>query len=257
MVGNGSIPAPRWNCAFIPIIGRRTLSMSSHRPPPRPVPNPFMVFTNPDLVVLLFSTAVVYSAYYSITATLSDLFQEQYPFLTETDIGLCFLAVGGGGAVGTVLQGKVLDWQFMHVKKQWEQKKAMKAINEGRDLEKGDNVSANRRDGGGDEDSEDEDFPIEKATLASQGIWIVLYAAASIGYGWSIEKGANIAVPLVMQFIRKLVILLQQFLFSYMNVYAHIVGYCMIAVMTNTQTLIVDLFPGQGASITAAVRHFT
>lgn len=29
----------------------------------------------------------------------------------------------------------------------------------------------------------------------------------------------------------------------------------MIAIMTNTQTLIVDLFPGQGASITAAVRY--
>lgn len=195
MVGNGSIPAPRWNRAFIPIIGRRTLSASSTRPPPRPLPNPFKLFLNPDLVIILFSTAVIYSAYYSVTATLSDLFAQQYPFLSETEIGLCFLAVGGGGAVGTVLQGKVLDWQFMRVKKQWERKKAEKAQREGKDLEK--------RSSRNEEEEEDEDFPIERATLASQGIWIALYAAASTGYGWAIEKGVSIAVPLIMQFIRE------------------------------------------------------
>lgn len=200
MVGNGSIPAPHWNRALIPIIGRRTLSANSERPPPHPVPNPFMLFKNPDLVILLFSTAVVYSAYYAVTATVSDLFQEQYSFLTETEIGLCYLAVGGGGAIGTVLQGKVLDWQFIRVKRQWERKKAERAKRDGSDLEKrGRDVDND----GYESDEEDEDFPIEKATLASQGLWIALYAAGSIGYGWSIEKGASIAVPLIMQFIRE------------------------------------------------------
>ena len=33
----------------------------------------------------------------------------------------------------------------------------------------------------------------------------------------------------------------------------HAVGYTVVAIMTSTQTLIVDLFPTQGSSVTAAV----
>lgn len=194
MVGNGSIPAPRWNRALIPAIGRRTLSASSIRPPPRPVPNPFLLFTRPDLVLILLSMGFVYAAFYAVTATLSSLFSQHYSFLSETEIGLCFLAAGGGGALGTVFQGKVLDWQFRSVKKKFEEEKAARRA-------AGD-IEEQKADPG--HDGHDDDFPIEEATLRTQFIYIFIFSAASIGYGWSIDKGASIAVPLVLQVISEL-----------------------------------------------------
>lgn len=201
-VGNGSIPAPRWNRALIPIIGRRTLSISSSRPPPRPLPNPFAIFLNLDVMLLLVSTAIVYSTFYSVSATISDLFEQHYPFLSETEIGLCFLSIGGGGACGTVLQGKILDWQFTRVKKEYERRKdeaTAQASGRGRDSDVEKQQERKHHEGGDDH----EDFPIEKATLQSQPILILLFSAASVGYGWALEKGASLAVPLVMHFIRQ------------------------------------------------------
>lgn len=146
-------------------------------------------------MLILFSTAVVYSTYYAVSATISDLFSEHYPFLSETEIGLCFLSIGAGGASATILQGKVLDWQFRLVKKQWERKKEAERGSASEDMEKQDHTT--------DEGGHDEDFPIEQATLQTQFIWILLFSAASVGYGWAIDKGANIAVSLVLQFFRE------------------------------------------------------
>ena len=49
-----------------------------------------------------------------------------------------------------------------------------------------------------------EDFPIERARMLLQHLWIGVFSAAAIGYGWVIQSKANIAVPLILQFIRKL-----------------------------------------------------
>ncbi|THH09616.1 hypothetical protein EW145_g1904 [Phellinidium pouzarii] len=218
-VGNGLIPAPKWNRPLIPIIGRSSLGVHQERPPPRPLPNPFKLFTAPDLMALLFSTAIIYSAFYAVTATVSSLFSEHYPFLSETEIGLCYLSIGGGGAFATVLTGKLLDWQYMRVKTKFENTRKA-------DLEK--------HSGSLDDEystSTHDDFPIEEATLQTQYIWILIFSGSCIGYGWCVQSGTSIAGPLVLHFI---------------------LGYTMVSVMTNTQTLIVDLFPTQGSSVTAA-----
>lgn len=138
---------------------------------------------------------IVYAAFYAVTATLSSLFSQHYTFLSETDIGLCFLAAGGGGALGTIFQGKVLDWHFRRAKKKWEQEKAMREIGEGAEKQGTEKATSH----GG----HDEDFPIEEATMKTQVISITVFAAALVGYGWSIDKGASIAVPLLMQVIGK------------------------------------------------------
>ncbi|KAI5116192.1 hypothetical protein M0805_002287 [Coniferiporia weirii] len=219
LVGNGSIPAQKWNRPFLPIIGRSTLDLDQERPPPRPLPNPFKLFTAPDLMLLLFSTAIVYSAFYAVSATISSLFGETYPSLSETEIGLCYLSIGGGGAFGTVLAGKLLDWQYTHVKKGFEN--AKKAAGTEKNHCPGDDSTADTH----------EDFPIEKATLETQFVWIIVFSASCIGYGWCLQAKTSIAGPLVLSFL---------------------IGFSMVALMTNTQTLIVDLFPTQGSSVTAA-----
>ncbi|KAH8116949.1 MFS general substrate transporter [Phellopilus nigrolimitatus] len=206
-VGNGSIPAPKWNRALLPIIGRSTLEISHERPPPRPLPNPFLLFTSPDLMLLLVSFAIVYSAFYAVTATISPLFSQNFPFLSETEIGLCYLSIGGGGAFATVSAGKLLDRQYMHVKRKFD------AVNNS-DPEKTRNGTDSPH---GDSSAGHDEFPIEKARLQTQYIWIL--------------SKTNIAGPLVLQFI---------------------LGFSVVATMTNVQTLSVDLFPTQGSSVTAA-----
>lgn len=194
-VGNGSIPAPKWNRALIPIIGRSTLDVDSSRPPPRPLPNPFRLFKEPDMVCLLFPTGVLYAAFYAVTATISSLFSENFPWLTETQIGLCFLSVGGAGIIGAVLLGKVLDYQYRVTKRIFDEKRPPIS-------EKGLEHSGKAQK---IESSSDEaiDFPIEKARFRLQPYWIIVYSITLIGYGWSIESKTSIAVPLILQFIRK------------------------------------------------------
>lgn len=47
-----------------------------------------------SLSSIIWQNGIIYSVFYGVTATISTLFEEAYPFLSETDIGLCFLAIG-------------------------------------------------------------------------------------------------------------------------------------------------------------------
>lgn len=221
-VGNGSIPAPKWNRALIPIIGRSTLDVDSTRPPPRPLPNPFKLFKEPDLICLLFSTGTLYAAFYAVTATISSLFEEHFPWLSETQIGLCYLSVGGACVIGTVVFGKLLDFQYRRIKSSHSEKNV--SVSEK-------NLEGSQKDVKQSSSDEVDDFPIERARFLTQPFWVVIYSITLIGYGWTIERKTSIAVPLILQFI---------------------LGLTFISVMISMQTLIVDLFPTQGSSVTAA-----
>ena len=70
---------------------------------------------NFDIVVLLILNAIICAIYYGFLATISTLFDTAYPLLTETSIGLCFLGIGGGMAVGGWINGMYLDWEYKKV----------------------------------------------------------------------------------------------------------------------------------------------
>ncbi|KAI8141950.1 major facilitator superfamily domain-containing protein [Fennellomyces sp. T-0311] len=74
------------------------------------------------------------------------------------------------------------------------------------------------------------DFPIYTARLRTSWIQPVIGQAITISYGWVLYSEAHLAVPLILQFIA---------------------GLCITAVFSFCQTLMIDLFPGRGASITA------
>jgi hypothetical protein len=152
------------------------------RPPPKPLQNPFRLFTYPDVVVLLTFNGIFYSVFYGVTATISSLFAKRYPYLSETDLGLIFLSLGGGMVVGSSFTGKLLDWEYRRIKAKLETRRQ-------RDTEK--HVNAGNED----------DFPIEMARLRSTPLYLAIYVAAVVGYGWSLKSGASIAVPLVLHFI--------------------------------------------------------
>ncbi|KAI9479607.1 major facilitator superfamily domain-containing protein [Zychaea mexicana] len=74
------------------------------------------------------------------------------------------------------------------------------------------------------------DFPIYRARLRSAWIPITLGQLVTVVYGWTLYAKAPLAVPLILQFIA---------------------GMSITPVFSVCQTLMIDLFPGRGASITA------
>lgn len=74
-------------------------------------------------------------------------------------------------------------------------------------------------------------FPIERARM--QSVWPLLYlgSAATIGFGWAVDRRAPLAVPLVMTFLMAL---------------------WMTAVYNSMNILLVDLYPNSPSTASAA-----
>ncbi|KAF9804675.1 hypothetical protein IEO21_09298 [Rhodonia placenta] len=216
-VGDGSIPPPRFYSPLIPIVGRSRprsyTADASTRPPPTRFRNPLRLFLYPDITFLLIFTSVIYAVFYGVNTSISTLFATTYPYLSETEIGLCFLAIGGGMLVGGLVNGKLVDMQYRRV-----QRRLALAAQKENDPEKSHNMT------------KEDNFPIVRTRLQLMPIYVAVFIATCACYGWTLDKRATIAAPLVLQFI---------------------LGWVTVSTMNITQTILVDLAPGQGASVTA------
>ncbi|KAL6705350.1 multidrug transporter [Coniothyrium glycines] len=168
ITGNGSIPVPRHLRAIVPIVGRRAAAaqrgFDSDAPAtPKPSLNPFILFTYPDVVVLLSFTGVVYAVNYTITATISSSFAKIYPRLSESVLGLCYLPAGAGMILGSTMTGKLLDYEYARSKA--------------------------RADRG---------FTIEHARLRTMPFYLALFVLCVVAWGWTVQARAHMAAPLVL-----------------------------------------------------------
>ncbi|KAJ1302720.1 hypothetical protein OPQ81_003035 [Rhizoctonia solani] len=229
IVGDGSIPPQKWNQTPIPIL------VSRKRASPLYI---FRAFTQPDILLVLVSTGIIYSLFYSVTTTTSPLFLSTYPYLTQSTVGLCFIAYGVGGALGSILIGRLLDYDWRKMEKSIISSAAStsKQIeDEQNKTEQGEHTTIQARDSQKETSTaaklDKQVLPIEHTRLKRVPILFVLELGASIGYGWSIQQKAHIAVPLMLQFV---------------------VGVSSMAIMTINQTILVDMYPSQGSSITAS-----
>ena len=187
MCGNGSVPPPKAYTPLIPIIGPKAHEPNySSRGSHRGFANPLLLFLYPDVTLLLLFNGVVYSEFYAVTATISTLFQTAYPFLDQTDIGLCFLGIGGGMLVGGIVIGKLLDADYQRSKR-----KTLRRLEQ--DPEK--NFAT--------DDVTKENFPIEYARLRTMPVYFGIFVVATIGYGWCLHANVSLAGPLVLQIISK------------------------------------------------------
>jgi len=124
---------------------------------------------------------------YGVTASLSVIFEKVYPHLNQTDVGLCFLAMGGGMLVGSLFSGRFMDAYYRKIRD--------------------DLIRQTRTDSEKDIDpraiEKDPSFPIEKARLHILPWVVFVYTACVIGYGWALESKVTISVPLILQFISR------------------------------------------------------
>jgi MFS family permease len=223
LVGNGSIPPSKHHKALVPWIKLPidpTKSPTKHHPH---VPNPLRLLTHPTVILVLFINGLFNAIFFTLAVTISTEFQGKYPFLDQTKLGLCFLPVGLGFGFGSVVTGKLVDKDYVRLMSKW------------------------KRDG-----KDKHDFPIEYARLRTTPIYLTLSILSTIGFGWSGEKAVNLSVPLILTFICMFEKKFHCNACSWWN----LAGWSCLAMMNIHQTLLMDLFPSQGSSVTAIVREF-
>ncbi|GAA5998425.1 MFS transporter [Rhodotorula paludigena] len=238
LVGNGSIPARGINRSGVSIWhehqqrkrqGPRDeeaeAASLAAKPPQkgwkdvRPFA-PLKMFREKDVVCVLVFNAVTYTLFYTVTTSTGSVFKDTYG-LNETELGLCFLANGVGCLLATFTGGPRMTADYKHVRQQVERKKLAEGIS----------LEEQKRQQKGQDQNDLSAFPIEKARLRSMPYFFFLLVAATIVYGWVVDRGVHISVPLIMQFI---------------------IGLSVTSVFNIVGTLLVDLYPGQSASATAA-----
>ncbi|KAH8922409.1 MFS general substrate transporter [Atractiella rhizophila] len=183
MVDDGSVPPPRLHRPLIPVLLKSDSTRQHDRPPPpKHKTNPFRAFTlfkYPDCVLTLICCGVVTGAMYSILATISPLFEDAYPYLNTTTIGLCFLSIGTGQILGSLYTGKLADRSFQSVKADF----------------------IKRQEQDGENPVNMDDFPLEYARFKMMPYYLIIYTGVMLGYGWCIEKRVHLSVTLILHFI--------------------------------------------------------
>jgi len=151
---------------------------------------------------------------------MSPTFLAVMPSLTETDLGLCYLSIGAEGIAGALSSGKLVDWELRRAKKRTLLKQGLQnedAVEKAKDT----------RGRGKYEGIEN----IERARLGLSPFYWGSFVVLVVGYGWTANQKVHIAFLLVLQFLAV---------------------FQVTAIFTVNQTLLMDLFPGRGASVTAS-----
>ena len=188
IVGDGSIPAGWIYTQPISLIGRhRRDDISIERPARRPFKNPLLMFAYPEISILLIFNGTLYAVMYGVTASLSVIFEKVYPYLNQTEIGLCFIPMGLGMLVGSLSSGRAMDFYYRKIRDD-----LIRQIRA--DSEKHVDPEAIEKD---------PSFPMEKARLQILPWVVFVYTTCVISYGWALQCRVNIAVPLILQFISK------------------------------------------------------
>ncbi|GAA5873210.1 hypothetical protein JCM8547_006816 [Rhodosporidiobolus lusitaniae] len=235
LVGNGSVPARGLNRSLVSIWqehrrkkqnGSLEVDAASlaAKPPKkgwkdvRPFA-PLKMFREKDVLLTLTFNSACYTLFYCVITSTGTVFKSTYS-LSETELGLCYLANGGGCLFASFVNGPRMTADYKAVQRQVERRRK----EEGQTAEE---EEAERNKDYNDLSS----FPIEHARFRSMPMWFFALIASTIVYGWLVDKSIHLSAPLIMQFI---------------------IGLSVTSIFNMTSTLLVDLYPGQSASATAA-----
>ncbi|KAB5562817.1 major facilitator superfamily domain-containing protein [Coniochaeta sp. 2T2.1] len=164
------------------------------------IPNPLtalILLKEPGTAIVIGSAGIWYTIYSCLQASLSSLFTEIYQ-VSGLVSGLSYLPFGIACAISAYGSGRVLDIDYRHTAARY-------------------GISVEKR-----KDHNLSSFPIEEARLRSIKYSLAICCILTVGYGWSLQRGVHMAVPLVLQFF---------------------IGLSMQGVFTVLSTLLVDLHP--------------
>ncbi|GAA6060564.1 hypothetical protein JCM10212_006799 [Sporobolomyces blumeae] len=236
IVGNGSIPARGINLSLLSIWQERrrardpdedAVSIASvARPPHKGWKDvkpwaPLKMFREKDVLAILTFNSATYSLFYATTASTGSVFKSTYG-LNETELGLCFIANGVGCLLASFVNAPRMTQDYKIVAKRVEERNK-RLQEEGTFETKVDDRKKDLNDLSA--------FPIEHARLRSLPYYFTGLICANIAYGWLVDRSVHLSAPLIMQFI---------------------IGLTVTSMFNMVSTLMVDLYPGQSASATAA-----
>jgi MFS family permease len=124
---------------------------------------------------MLFMSLFV-MANFAMLVPLQDVVRRRYNF-NDLQVGLCYGPFALGAMTGSAIVGKLLNWNYARV---------ARSIGVTPDRKKGDDLRK---------------FPIEKARLDLMWPWTILAVATMAPWGWVVDSGVHLAVPLVVQFL--------------------------------------------------------
>jgi len=220
IVGDGSIPPPKWHWSITNTIHVRRAIMEG-----KPIPwdqrdelaqNRRLRFPNPFAVLALLIQkecglpllfiALVCCGLYSTVALIPSQFGRIYGF-NELQISLCYIPFGCGCMIAAFVRGYMIDSRFRYHAKRL-----------------GVPVVRNRK-------TDLTNFPIERARIEVALPTLFLGSACIIGFGWTLQSETNLAGPLILLFV---------------------IGFCVSATMNSIAVLMIDIYPGRAGTVTAA-----
>lgn len=124
---------------------------------------------------MLFMSLFV-MANYAMLVPLQDVIRRRYNF-NDLQVGLCYIPFSVGCVIGSVVVGKLLNWNYARVARSM-------------------GISPDRKRG-----DELRHFPIERARLDLMWPWTMLAVATMAVWGWVVDSGTSLAAPLVILFL--------------------------------------------------------
>lgn len=182
---------------------------------------PFKILITKHACPIIIFLAIYYAVWQMSITAMSSLFKSRYG-LTEIQIGPTFIANGVGSMVGTLITGKILDFDYRKVKASFESRSSIQDVESGA----GDNSSRTVVD--------QEDFPLEKARLRVVPVFSGLQCLSILLFGWTIEYPGHvhIAVPIISTFIT---------------------GWTAVSTQSVIMTYLVDVFHDRSAAASASL----
>ncbi|KAL6715294.1 hypothetical protein ACLMJK_007559 [Lecanora helva] len=212
VVGNGSIPPPRWNRSCLNYyrnvkarhIGdysgdenqshptkRRHSSSSNRLRVLNPLATLRILFELPTGLVLLCN-GILFAGYYFVTSSVPSQFRDIYG-VNDLQMGLIFIAPGFGTPMGAWLNGYLVDWNYRRVQAHQNQRQNCPPAK---------TVAINgSADGRGSKERDLDRFPIEKARLQIALPMLYVGAVCVILYGWLIHLQVTIFFPIALLFL--------------------------------------------------------
>ncbi|KAF5572852.1 multidrug transporter [Fusarium pseudoanthophilum] len=184
------------------------------------ITGPFRILISKQSAPIIVFLAVYYAVWQMSITAMSSLFEDKYG-LTETQIGLTFIANGVGSMVGTLITGKILNVDYRRFKARHDAHIASSNTEDDVEL-------ANTRK------RQENEFPLETARLRLVPLFSLLQCASILLFGWTIQYPykVHIAVPIVSTFIT---------------------GWSAVSMQSVVMTYLVDVFHDRSAAASASL----
>lgn len=181
---------------------------------------PLNILTSKYAAPIIIFIAIYYAVWQMSITAMSSLFKDRYD-LSETQIGLTFIANGVGSMIGTTLTGQILDKNYRRVEAKYNARSTPAAV------EVGNASSPSTID-------PQDNFPLEKARLRLVPIFSIVQCLSIVLFGWTIQYSSQIpiAIPIISTFIT---------------------GWTAVSTQSIITTYLVDVFHDRSASAGASL----